>query len=68
MDDVYPSTDAFEVVAKSLRGMVDAVRQALSGAATALGTLERCDATIVPQVVYNDDGKQFQVMLSVTKR
>jgi flavin-binding protein dodecin len=48
--------------------MLDAVRQALSGASRSLGGLERCDATITPQIVHDGRKNQFQVMLSVTKR
>jgi flavin-binding protein dodecin len=48
--------------------MLDAIRQALSGASRSLGGLERCDATIVPQIVRDGRKDQFQVMLSVTKR
>ncbi len=67
MDEIS-SSGPVEVVAKSPSGMVDAVRQALAGAVAALGTLERCDATLVPRVVHDGDGKQFQIMLSVTRR
>jgi hypothetical protein len=48
--------------------MVDAVRQALAGAARTMGTLERCDATMKPQIVQNGRGQQFEVVLSVSRR
>ena len=57
-----------EVVARSRRGLLDAVRQALSGASRTMGTLERCEATIMPQIVRNGTEKHFQIMISVTKR
>jgi flavin-binding protein dodecin len=57
-----------EVVARSRRGLLDAVRQALSGAARTMGGLDRCEATILPQVVHDGTEKHFQIMISVTKR
>jgi hypothetical protein len=33
-----------------------------------MGSLERCDATIMPQIVRNGTEKHFQIMISVTKR
>jgi len=61
-------SDPVALVAKSRRGMVDAVRQALAGAARTLGTLERCDAMMLPQVVRNGRGEHFEVVLSVSRR
>ncbi len=61
-------SDPVAVVAKSHRGMLDAVRQALSGAALRMGGLDRCDATITPQVVRDGAAQHFQIMVSVTKR
>jgi flavin-binding protein dodecin len=61
-------TDPIAVVAQSRRGMVDAVRQALSGAARRMGGLDRCNATILPQVVNDGSHEHFQIMVSVTKR
>jgi flavin-binding protein dodecin len=60
--------EPISLVARSRRDMLDAIRQALSGASRSLGGLERCDATIVPQIVRDGRKDQFQVMLSVTKR
>ena len=57
-----------EVVARSRRGLLDAVRQALSGAALTMGGLDRCEATISPQVVGSGSERHFQIMLSVTRR
>ena len=57
-----------EVVARSRRGLLDAVRQAVSGASRTMGSLERCEATIMPQIVRNGTEKHFQIMISVTKR
>jgi flavin-binding protein dodecin len=64
----YQPNDPVALVAKSRRGMVDAVRQALSGAARTLGTLERCDASISPQIVRNGRGEHFEIVLSVSRR
>jgi flavin-binding protein dodecin len=60
--------DPVALVAKSRRGMVDAVRQALAGAARTLGTLESCDASMLPQIVRNGRGEHFEVVLSVIRR
>ena len=60
--------DPVALVAKSRRGMVDAVRQALAGAARTLGTLERCNASMSPQIVRNGRGEHFEVVLSVSRR
>ena len=60
--------DPVAVVAQSHRGMVDAVRQALSGVARRMGGLDQCNATILPQVVRNGSQEHFQIMVSVTKR
>ena len=60
--------DPVAVVAKSQQGMLDAVRQALSGASRRMGGLNRCDATILPQVIRDSAGLHFQIMVSVTKR
>ena len=60
--------DPVAVVAKSQHGILDAVRQALSGASRRVGGLNRCDATILPQVVRDGAGLHFQIMVSVTKR
>ena len=57
-----------EVVARSRRGLLDAVRQALAGAARTMGGLERCEATIMPQIVGSGPEKHFEIMVSVTKR
>ena len=57
-----------EVVGKSQRGLLDAVRQALSGASRTMGSLDRCDATILPQIVGRGPKRRFQILLSVTKR
>jgi hypothetical protein len=57
-----------EVVARSRRGLLDAVRQALSGAAKTMGGLDRCEATILPQIVQSGSEKHFEIMVSVTKR
>ena len=61
-------TDPVEIVAQSRRGMMDAVRQALSGAATRMGGLDRCDATIKPQILSSGSETQFEIKVSVTKR
>ena len=66
--DCREKSDPVALVAKSRRGMVDAVRQALAGAARTMGTLERCDATMKPQIVQNGRGQQFEVVLSVSRR
>jgi len=63
----YPN-DPVALIAKSRRGMVDAVRQALAGAARTFGTLERCDASMSPQIVRNGRGEHFEVVLSVSRR
>ena len=60
--------EPISVVARSRRNMLDAVRQALSGASRTLGGLERCDAVIEPQVLRDGRVDEFQIMLSVTKR
>lgn len=60
--------EPISLVARSRRDMLDAVRQVLSGASRSLGGLERCDATITPQIMHDGRNDQFQVMLSVTKR
>ena len=57
-----------EVVARSRRGLLDAVRQALSGAARTMGGLDSCEATILPQIVGSGAERHFQIMVSVTKR
>ena len=57
-----------EVVVRSRRGLLDALRQALTGASQQLGSLDRCEATIKPQIVHNGTGQQFQIMVSITKR
>jgi len=64
----YSGNDPVALVAKSRRGMLDAVRQALSGAARTLGTLERCDASMSPQIVRSGRGEHFEVVLSVSRR
>jgi len=48
--------------------MLDAVRMALAGAARTMGGLDRCDATLVPRIVKRGTKRQFQIMLSVSKR
>jgi flavin-binding protein dodecin len=68
MQNRYHPDDPVALVAKSRRGMLDAVRQALSGAARTLGTLERCDASISPQIVRNGRGEHFEIVLSVSRR
>lgn len=60
--------DPVALVAKSRRDMVDAVRLALSGAARTFGSLERCDATMRPQVVSDGRGRHFEILLSVSRR
>ncbi len=57
-----------EVVGKSGWGMLHAVRRALAGASNEMGGLERCEATLVPQVLDNGLTRQFQIIASVTKR
>ena len=57
--ELYQARIPIEVVAKSRRGMLDAVRQALSGAAQTMGGLDRCDATIMPQIVRNGTDRHF---------
>ena len=64
----YQPNDPVALVAKSRRGMLDAVRQALAGAARTLGTLERCDASMSPQIVRSGRGEHFEVLLSVSRR
>ena len=64
----FDAKDPVALVAKSRRGMVDAVRQALAGAARTLGTLESCDASMPPQIVRNGHGEHFEVVLSVSRR
>jgi flavin-binding protein dodecin len=64
----HQPNDPVALVAKSRRGMVDAVRQALAGAARTLGTLERCDASMSPQIVRSGRGEHFEVVLSVSRR
>jgi flavin-binding protein dodecin len=66
--DAQPKNDPVALVAKSRRNMVDAVRQALSGAARTLGGLERCEALMRPQVVSDARGEHFEVLLSVSRR
>ena len=66
--ELYQAQKPVEVVARSQRGMLDAVRRALSGASRTMGGLDRCDATLSPQVVSNGSDSHFQIMLSVTKR
>jgi len=66
--DLYRTEKPIEVVANSRCGMLDAVRRALAGAARTMGGLERCDATIVPQVHHDGSERQFQIMVSVTRR
>lgn len=65
---MFPPNYPVEVVARSRRGLLDAVRQALSGAARTMGGLDRCEATILPQIVGSGTEKHFQIMVSVTKR
>jgi len=48
--------------------MLDAVRQALADAARTMGSLERCDATIRPQIVRHGASPRFEIMVSVTRR
>jgi flavin-binding protein dodecin len=60
--------DPVALVAKSRRDMVDAVRQALAGAARTLGGLERCEALMRPQVVRDGQDQHFEVLLSVSRR
>lgn len=64
----HPNNDPVALIARSRRNMVDAVRQALAGAARTLGGLERCDALMRPQVVNNGRDQHFEVLLSVSKR
>ena len=64
----YQPNAPVALVAKSRRGMLDAVRQALAGAARTLGTLERCDASMSPQIVRSGRGEHFEVVLSVSRR
>ena len=64
----YQPNYPVEVVARSRRGLLDAVRQALAGAARTMGGLERCEATILPQIVGSGPEKHFEIMVSVTKR
>jgi len=64
---LQPNTPV-EVVARSRRGMLDAVRQALSGASRTMGGLDRCEATIMPQIVRDGNDHHFQIMVSVKKR
>ena len=66
--DLWHAKDPVEVVARSQRGLLDALRHALSGAARTMGSLDRCDATILPQIVRRGSKRQFQIMVSVTKR
>jgi len=68
MENRCQPNDPVALVAKSRRGMLDAVRQALAGAARTLGTLERCDASISPQIVRNGRGEHFEIVLSVSRR
>ena len=64
----YQPNAPVALVAKSRRGMLDAVRQALAGAARTLGTLERCDASMSPQIVRSGRGEHFEIVLSVSRR
>ena len=64
----YQPNYPVEVVARSRRGLLDAVRQALSGAARTMGGLDRCEATILPQIVGSGPEKHFEIMVSVTRR
>lgn len=66
--DAHGKNDPVALVAKSRRDMVDAVRQALTGASRTLGGLERCDAIMRPRVVHSDRGARFEVLLSVSRR
>ena len=65
---IPPKPDPVEFVARSQRGMIDAVRQVLARAANEMGGLERCDATISPQMSGTGSDSQFQIRMSVTKR
>ena len=68
MSHDHTAAEPVEVVAKSQRGMLDAVRRALAGAATTMGGLERCNATLQPQVVREGRSSQFEILISVTRR
>ena len=67
-DDLVQDKGSVEVVAKSQRGMLDAVRQALTGAAEAMGGLDCCEATLLPQITRKGTAKEFHIMLSATRR
>ena len=66
--NLRPHDIPVEVVAESRSGMLDAVRQALTDAARTMGSLERCDATIRPQIVRHGSSPRFEIMVSVTRR
>jgi flavin-binding protein dodecin len=65
---IFQANYPVEVVARSRRGLPDAVRQALSGAARTMGGLDYCEATILPQIVGSGAERHFQIMVSVSKR
>lgn len=66
--ELRTSFEAVEVVGKSQLGMIHAVRKVLADVSERMGGLERCDATLIPQVFDNGTQREFQVIASVIKR